>query len=47
MNLNKAIAVGVAGAGVWYAMTGNTQALKIFVGVTGAMALMSSFAPAS
>ena len=40
MDLNKMVGLAVAGAGVWYAFTGNTQALKAFVGVTAGMGLL-------
>lgn len=43
MNVNQMLGLAVSGAGVLYAFTGNTMALKVFVGVTAGSALLASF----
>lgn len=42
MNVNMIIGYAIAGAGVWYALTGRTMPLRVFVGATAGSALLGA-----
>ena len=42
-NINQLLGIAAAAGAVWYAFTGNTMALKTFVGITGGKMLLDGF----